>query len=322
MTPPYALVNFIPLYPISMKQGNKMKPVTKIQLFDENGEKFFGEGPCRLLRLVEETGSLRCAAASMEMAYSKALKLVKQAEEALGFPLTQRSVGGRDGGGSTLTPEGRAFLQRYEAYRDACVQANRELYAKYFPGNTLGCVIMASGLGKRFGGNKLMADFGGQPMLARILSATEGIFDRRVVVTRHEDVAAYCRSQGVEVVLHDMPNRNDTVRLGLEAVGEVDGCLFCPGDQPLLRKETIEALVNGWKNAPDFIWRTAFEDQPGAPILFPRWAFSELLTLPEGKGGAFLAKKYPERVRLHPVRDRKELMDVDTRETLKELAER
>ena len=298
-----------------------MKPVTKIQLFDENGEKFFGEGPCRLLEQVEQTGSLRCAAASMEMAYSKALKLVKQAEEALGFPLTQRSVGGRDGGGSTLTPEGREFLHKYEAYRDACVQANRELYANYFPGKTMGCVIMASGLGKRFGGNKLMAEFGGQPMIARILAATDDSFDRMVVVTRHEAVAAYCRARNVEVVLHNLPNRNDTVRLGLEAVGEVDGCMFCPGDQPLLKKETIEALINGWKRESDCIWRPSFEDQPGAPILFPKWAFSELLTLPEGKGGGFLARKYPERVRLHPVRDPYELMDVDTRETLRELSD-
>lgn len=299
-----------------------MKPVTKIQLFDEEGEKFFGEGPCRLLQLVEKTGSLRCAASSMEMAYSKALKLIKQAEEALGFPLTQRSVGGKDGGGSTLTPEGRAFLRQYEAYRDACVQASRSLFAQYFPGNALGCVIMASGLGKRFGGNKLMEHFRGQPMIARIMAATEGLFDRRVVVTRHEDVDAFCREQGVEVVLHNLPNRNDTVRLGLEAVGEVEGCLFCPGDQPLLKRDTVAALVSAWQAQSEYIWRTAYENQPGAPILFPKWAFEELRSLPEGKGGGFLAKKYPERVRLHPVRDRFELMDVDTRETLMELAER
>ena len=298
-----------------------MKPVTRIQLYNENGEKFFGEGPCRLLRLVEETGSLRCAASSMEMAYSKALKLVKQAEEALGVPLTQRSVGGKDGGGSTLTPEGRRFLLQYESYRDACVQANRELFARYFPGNTVGCVIMASGLGKRFGGNKLMAPFRDQPMIARILAATDGIFDRRVVVTRHEDVAAFCREQGVEVVFHDLPNRNDTLRLGLEAVGNMDGCLFCPADQPLLKRDTVAALVSAWQAEPEFIWRTAYENRPGAPILFPEWAFEELRTLPEGKGGAFLAKKYPERVRLHPVRDRLELIDVDTRETLMELSE-
>ena len=110
-----------------------MTAATKIIFFDENGEKFFGEGPCRLLKAVEETGSLRAAALSMGMAYSKALKLVKNAEAALGFPLTMRNTGGKDGGGSTLTPEGREFLHKYEAYRDACVQANRQLYLEFFP---------------------------------------------------------------------------------------------------------------------------------------------------------------------------------------------
>ena len=57
-----------------------MKPVTRITLTDDNGIKFFGEGPCRLLRAVEKTGSLRAAAMEMEMAYSKANKLMKQAE--------------------------------------------------------------------------------------------------------------------------------------------------------------------------------------------------------------------------------------------------
>ena len=39
-----------------------------------------------------------------------------------------------------------------------------------------GCVIMASGLGIRFGGNKLMADFCGKPMITQILDATEDLF--------------------------------------------------------------------------------------------------------------------------------------------------
>ena len=110
-----------------------MTAATKIIFFDENGEKFFGEGPCRLLKALEETGSLRAAALSMGMAYSKALKLVKNAEAALGFPLTMRNTGGKDGGGSTLTPQGKEWLRRYEAYRDACIQANRRLYPEFFP---------------------------------------------------------------------------------------------------------------------------------------------------------------------------------------------
>ena len=110
-----------------------MKPVSKIILTDDNGTKFFGEGPCRLLRCVERTGSLRAAAMEMEMAYSKASKILKQAETSLGFPLTTRSTGGKDGGGSCLTPEGKEWLMRYEAYRDACVQANHRLYLEFFP---------------------------------------------------------------------------------------------------------------------------------------------------------------------------------------------
>ena len=46
-----------------------MKARTRIVFYDDQDEKFFGEGPCRLLRAVEETGSLRAAASSMDMAY-------------------------------------------------------------------------------------------------------------------------------------------------------------------------------------------------------------------------------------------------------------
>lgn len=110
-----------------------MKAVTKIIFLDDGGEKFFGEGPARLLRGVEETGSLRAAAGSMNMAYTKALKLIKNAESALGFPVITRAAGGKDGGGSRLTAQGKEWLQRYEQYRDACVQANRRLYLECFP---------------------------------------------------------------------------------------------------------------------------------------------------------------------------------------------
>ena len=122
-----------------------MKPALRVMLCDDAGERFFGEGPCRLLHLIEETGSLRSAAAQMGLSYSKALRLVQHAEKELGFALTCKTIGGRGGGGSTLTADGlagqgtltaeaRQFLERYEAYRDACVQTSRELYSAFFPG--------------------------------------------------------------------------------------------------------------------------------------------------------------------------------------------
>jgi molybdate transport system regulatory protein len=110
-----------------------MKAVTRIIFLDDNGEKFFGKGPHQLLCAVEREGSLRAAAASMNMAYTKALKLLKNAENTLGFPLTMRTTGGKAGGGSTLTPEGKEWILRYEAYCNACIQANSQLYRTFFP---------------------------------------------------------------------------------------------------------------------------------------------------------------------------------------------
>lgn len=181
------------------------------------------------------------------------------------------------------------------------------------------CVIMASGLGKRFGDNKLMADFLGKPMITRILDATEGLFRKRVVVTRHENVAELCRDRDVLVVLHDLPHRSDTVRLGLKAVGDTERCMFCPGDQPLLSKDTIAALLLCAVNKPETIWRTCYDQIPGSPVLFPKWAFSELLTLPTGKGGGMVIEHHPENLCMMRVSDPRELMDADTPEALDEI---
>ena len=307
-----------------------MKSNTKITILNDDNEKFFGDGPARLMRAIEQTGSLRAASLSMNMAYTKALKLMKNAEAALGFPLTTRMAGGKDGGGSRLTAKGKAWLLRYEGYKAACVQANEKLYQEFFPMqdypvnpfSNIGCVIMASGMGKRFGGNKLMADFHGEPLITKILDVTEDLFSHRVVVTRHEDVAKLCQSRGIQTVFHDLPHRSDTIRLGLDALSGIDRCMFCQGDQPLLHRETLENLLLSSTEHPDFIWRTCYNDVPGSPVIFPQWALSSLRTLPEGKGGNYLIKKYPERLRTVSVQDMYELKDIDCPEDLIELLER
>lgn len=190
------------------------------------------------------------------------------------------------------------------------------------PFGNVGCVIMASGLGKRFGGNKLMADFGGKPMISRIIDATSHIFVQRVVVTRYPEVAEFCEGRGVQTVLHDLPHRSDTVRLGLEALHGIDRCMFCTGDQPLLRWETVAALALASQNERSAIWRTIYKNEVGSPVTFPGWAFRELRQLPEGAGGGTMIKKYPERLRTVNVGDMYELKDVDTPEDLKDLLER
>lgn len=178
-------------------------------------------------------------------------------------------------------------------------------------GHDMGCVIMASGLGKRFGGNKLMAPLGGKTVIAWAMDAAKDVFSRVVVVTRHEDVAALCKERQVECVLHDLPYRSDTVRLGTQQMEACTHCLFLPGDQPFVMKESLQTMALCAANR-DGIWRLGGK----SPSIFPKWTFEELKNLPQGKGGNVLAQKYEESV--HSVEEASswELRDIDTPQDL------
>ena len=213
----------------------------------------------------------------------------------------------------------------------------------------IGCVIMASGLGKRFGSDKLTAFFQGNPMIAQILQATSSaLFASRIVVTRSRAVQTFCETADIPVLFHEFPDRNDTVRLGLTTLLQshpnLSGCLFALGDQPLLSRETLETMAIAFsqnlvarscesgkaisaKKGPG-IFRLCFEEDPdvthpnpsvtvGSPVLFSNSFFEELLTLPKGKGGNFVIRNHPEAVHLISALNPYELMDVDTPEDLK-----
>lgn len=94
--------------------AQELHPVISIRLFTD--QKCFGPGVAELLRRVEERHSLRAAAQSMKMAYSKAWTVLHTAEDGLGFKLLDLKAGGQHGGGANLTDEGRDMLAAYERY--------------------------------------------------------------------------------------------------------------------------------------------------------------------------------------------------------------
>ncbi len=175
-----------------------------------------------------------------------------------------------------------------------------------------GCIVMASGSGTRFGGNKLVAELDGAPLVAHAIRATSGLFAERVVVTRSEEVAAIAHSLGAKAILHDEPLRSDAVRLGMEAMRGCDDVTFFQGDQPLIGAASIKRLLAAAEDQPECIWRASFRGEAGAPVLFPSWSYDELRALPASKGGGFVARTHPERVRLVDVASAWELFDVDT----------
>ena len=231
-------------------------------------------------------------------------------QDALEELLAQKSVL------AVLRKQDTPLLERLKAREDAfVVDLDRPL-------PTVACILMASGQGVRFGGNKLLADFHGEPLIGRALSATDtALLSRRIVVTRCPEIAALCQGMGVEAALHDQPYRSDTVRIGLERLDPdpPDGCVFCPCDQPLLTRDTLEALVCAFIGQPERIHRLSWQGTPGSPMIFPRRCFSALKTLPQGKGGSHVARSSGERVLYTEASSAWELMDVDTPEDLRTL---
>lgn len=103
-----------------------------IRLYSDDDRRCFGPGIATLLKRVEIHKSLRAAAASMEMAYSKAWRIIRTAEDVFGCKLLISSIGGAHGGGAVLTPQAKHLLASYQAYVTQVETFAREQFDQYF----------------------------------------------------------------------------------------------------------------------------------------------------------------------------------------------
>ena len=87
-----------------------------LRIYSDDDQRCFGPGIATLLERVREHHSLRAGAASMEMAYSKAWRIIRTAEGVFGCKLLSSTIGGPHGGGAVLTPEAEQLLAAYESY--------------------------------------------------------------------------------------------------------------------------------------------------------------------------------------------------------------
>ncbi len=95
---------------------------------DDSKKGSFGPGIAKLLEGIDQTGSMNQATKDMNMAYSKAWKIIREAEEMLGFNLLERYSGSK---GSKLTNEARELLNMYYEAKDEMTKSANKILKKY-----------------------------------------------------------------------------------------------------------------------------------------------------------------------------------------------
>jgi len=103
----------------------------KLWLSAVTGEGIVEESTYQILQLVRERGSLKAAAEELGISYRKAWGDLKKAEELLGYELTEKTRGGKDGGNSIITSRAEKLLEAYYILQTQFDNAVEQAYSDF-----------------------------------------------------------------------------------------------------------------------------------------------------------------------------------------------
>lgn len=192
----------------------------------------------------------------------------------------------------------------------------------------ISAVVLAAGRAQRIGQEKLLLPLRGKPVLQWVLeSALASDLDEIVCVTRALTSPQRQLNLSDERLLwltNYAANRGQSTSVisGLWATNpRSDGVMFLVGDQPLIRKELINALIEKFKSASAWIVAPSFKKEPRNPVLFRRNLFPELLQLTGDRGGRMLIEKHRNNTALVEWPDELPFLDLDVHEDYERLKE-
>jgi molybdenum cofactor cytidylyltransferase len=182
----------------------------------------------------------------------------------------------------------------------------------------LAAVVLAAGHARRFGADKLAADFGGQPLLAHAIDAARAAPVEAVYVVCREP-PPLVSGLSVETVQIASDALSDSLRAGIGAARQFDGAFVFLGDMPLVPRalagELAAQIGGGYACLP------RLGGKPGHPVLLSARAFPDVLAL-EGDAGAGKLLRARTDVVFVDTDDEGVLLDVDRAEDIARLSAR
>ncbi len=182
-------------------------------------------------------------------------------------------------------------------------------------------IVLAAGLGQRMGGNKMLADFDGRPMLSATLNnVLTSDVDEVVVVTGYarEKVEALIHGERIRAV-HNPDYETgmaSSLRVGVQAAGAADAIVVCLGDMPRVSGTVIDRLIAAFNPTEHrSIIVPTHRGQFGNPVLWGAEHFARLSSLSGDKGARMLVGELKSEA-TEVEADEGVLMDADTPEAL------
>ena len=111
---------------VAAKFAGMSSTIVKVRI-DFGASTAIGPGKIALLEQMRDTGSLSEAARKMKMSYRRAWELLESLNKSFEEPVIVTAIGGKGGGGSTLTPFGADLIA---AYRELEKSVNAEARAR------------------------------------------------------------------------------------------------------------------------------------------------------------------------------------------------
>lgn len=109
----------------------KLRARLKLWLSSEDAEGAFGDGKWRLLKAIDNEGSLNAASKSLQISYRKAWGDLKKAQDTLGVQLVEKQRGGVLGGKTTLTGQGEKWVKAYTKFRSDIEKEVAKAYKRH-----------------------------------------------------------------------------------------------------------------------------------------------------------------------------------------------
>ena len=194
----------------------------------------------------------------------------------------------------------------------------------------ISAIILAAERSERMGEPRLFLPLGGKPVLQWILeNALASDLDEVICVTRELNSARRqinIADERLFWLINYAADRGQSTSViaGLWAANAAsDGVMFLCGDQPLVRPELINALIEKFDDSEAWIVAPKFNGEVRNPILFHRKLFPELLQLTGDRSGRPLLDKHKRKTALLDWSEEVSFLDIDVPkdyERLKELA--